>query len=225
MNISEVKALLELHKDERGIKHWQKLNLPYTTYGLGLTKLKKIARQIGKDHDLALALWKEKNYDLITLATIIDEPDEVSRKQVEDQVKDLQFWMLAHSYCSNLMPKVSFQQKLAEEWINESDDIRRRVSYLLIYNIARDDKILDESYFEIIINTIEKNIQEEENFVKDAMNNALIMIGTRSKNLNKKALAAARSIGKVEVDYGDNSCQVMDAVTHLSSDRIKSKLN
>jgi 3-methyladenine DNA glycosylase AlkD len=122
------------------------------------------------------------------------------------------------------MPKVPFQQELAEEWLQEPDDIKRRVAYLLIYNIARDNKALDDTYFEPLVETIRSRLQSEENFVKDAMNNALIMIGSRSRNLNSKALTAAVAIGKVDVDYGDNSCKAMDASMHLNSDRIKSRL-
>ena len=224
MNITEIKTLLEANKNERGIKHWGKMDLPWTSYGIGLTQLKKLAKKIGHDHDLALKLWQEKNYEMVTLATIVDEPEKVTRQQVEEQVKNLRFWMLAHSYCSNLMPKVSFQQELAEDWIHESDDIRRRVSYLLYYNIARDNRSLNDAYFEPIIDTIQSRLQEEENFVKDAMNNALIMIGSRSVELHKKALSAARHIGKVIVDYGDNSCQALDAMQHLNSKRLHVKL-
>jgi 3-methyladenine DNA glycosylase AlkD len=99
------------------------------------------------------------------------------------------------------------------------------VAYLLLYNIARDDKKLDDAWFEPLIDRIKENLQSEENFVKDAMNNALIMIGSRSKALHDRALTAAKSIGTVDVDYGDNSCVAMDAVSHLSSDRIKKKFS
>ncbi|MEE4256883.1 MAG: DNA alkylation repair protein [Bacteroidales bacterium] len=225
MNIDKVRELLESNKNERGMKHWEKWNIPWTSYGIGLTQLKKIAKQVGRDHELALKLWKQDNYDMITLATMVDEPSKVTRKQVEEQVKSLQFWMLAHSYCSNLMPKVSFQKELAEEWISEENDIKRRIAYLLIYNIARDYKSLDVAWFETHIDHIKENLQSEENFVKDAMNNALIMMGSRSKALHDRALLAARFIGKVDVDYGDNSCVALDAVSHLSSERIKKKLS
>jgi len=224
MDINEIKVLLETNKNERGIKHWEKWNMPWSSNGLGLTRLKKIARQIGRDHELALELWKQDNYDMITLATIVDEPNKVTREQVEEQVNKLQFWMLAHSYCSNLLPKVAFRQKLMEDWLHEVDDIKRRIAYLLVYHIAKDNKTLDDSYFEPIIKTIQSKLQSEENFVKDAMNNALIMIGSRSKHLHGLAVLAARFIGTVDVDYGDNSCKALDANMHLNSDRIKKKL-
>jgi len=224
MTIKEVKNLLEENKNERGMQHWAKWDMPWTSYGLGLTQLKKLAKKIGKNHELALKLWATDNYDMITLATIIDEPKKVSREQVEEQLKNLHFWMLAHSYCSNLMPKVAFQQELAENWLKDKNDIKRRVAYLLIYNIARDNKDLEDAYFEPMVETIQHNLQKEENFVKDAMNNALIMIGSRSKNLHGKALSAAAFIGVVDVDYGDNSCKALDANMHLNSDRIKNKL-
>lgn len=224
MTINEIEILLEENKNERGMQHWAKWNMPWSSYGLGLTQLKKLAKTIGKDHDLALQLWDTENYDMITLSTLVDEPKKVTREQVEEQLKKLQFWMLAHSYCSNLLPKVAFRQELMEDWLIEEDDTKRRVAYLLAYHIAKDNKTLDDSYFEPIIETIQSKLQAEENFVKDAMNNALIMIGSRSKHLHGLAISAARSIGTVDVDYGDNSCKAPDAVSHLNSERIKKKL-
>lgn len=224
MKIEDVRSLLEAHKNERGIKHWQKTGIPLSSYGIGLTQLKKIARKIGRDHDLARELWSQENYDMICLSTMIEEPEKITREQVEIQVKELGFWMLAHAYCSNLMPRVSFQQTLAEEWLHEKDDLKRRFAYLLVYNIARDNKNLDDTYFLPIIDIIQSNIRTEENFVKDAMNNALIMIGSRSSLLNEKALVAAMLIGKIEVDYGDNSCQALNAEMHLSSRQVQKKL-
>jgi hypothetical protein len=49
-------------------------------------------------------------------------------------------------------------------------------------------------------------------------------VGKRSKRLNTAALKAAKSIGKVHVDYGDNGCEVLDVVKHLTSPALKKKL-
>ncbi|MDW7694779.1 DNA alkylation repair protein [Flammeovirgaceae bacterium SG7u.111] len=143
---------------------------------------------------------------------------------MEKQVGDLHFWMLSHAYCSVMLPKVKFAVELAEEWHNEEDDLKRRCAYLLLYQIAKDNKKLPDSFFEPYLSLIESNIQQEENFVKDAMNTALLMIGQRSAALHARALGIAKKIGKIEVDYGDNSCQAADCVMHLGSDRVKKKV-
>lgn len=225
MTKQEVIQLLASEKNERGIANWEKMyEGPMTSFGIGLTQLKKIAKQVGKNHDLALELWDENIYDCRIMATLIDEPKKVSREQVEAQVKDLDFWMMMHSYSSNLMPKVAFVQELFEEWKGDKDDNRRCFAYNLLYQIAKTNKRLDDAFFEPHVAYIKAHLQGEKNFIKDAMNNSLWAIGMRSKNLNNQAIDAARSIGKVEVDYGQNSCEALDIMKHLTSERLQKKL-
>lgn len=224
MNIDQVLALLESRKDPRGIAYWERAApAALKTFGLGVTQLKAIGKQIGKNHQLALELWRSPYYDAKTLATIIDDPKQVGEAQVEEQIKDVDFWMLSYSYCSNLLAKTPFVQKKMEAWTVSSDHLLRRCGYLLLYHVARDDKKLPDAYFEPYLDAIEKSLQSEENFVKDAMNNALCAIGQRSKPLNTRAIAIAKKIGKVEVDYGDNSCQALDCYKHLTAERLQQK--
>lgn len=226
MTKAEVLQLVKDNRNERGMAHWQRIGFAkWKGYGIGLTQLKKLARQIGRDHELALQLWDSDVFELKQLATMIDEPTKVTREQVEAQVKDLISWNFSHVYVSNLLPKVKFLQPLAEEWMTSADDLRRRCGYLMLYHIAKDDKRLPDSYFEPYIQTIRKKLQGEENFVKDAMNSALLRIGQRSPHLNELALDAAREIGPVEVDYGDNSCQAPDVVKHLTSELVQGNLS
>jgi len=62
---------------------------------------------------------------------------------------------------------------------------------------------------------IEKHIHSSPNRVKHSMNAALIAIGSRGGDLTKEALAAAKRIGKVEVDHGDTSCKTPDATPYI----------
>lgn len=226
MTKNEVLNLLEENKNEEGIKHWEKTgdeNL--SSYGIGVNQLKKLAKKIGKEHELALELWKQPNYEAKTIATLVEEPKKVTKEQAENQIEDTSFRLLSYSYCSNLLSKVDFKSELAVEWTLSNDDIKRRCAYLLLYHIAKEENNLTEDFFVSYVNLIEEKIQEEENFVKDAMNNALLKIGERSKALNEKAIGVAKSIGRIEVDYGDNSCRPVDVVKHLSSEKVQKKLN
>ena len=54
---------------------------------------------------------------------------------------------------------------------------------------------------------------------------AVIGMGIRSKKLNKAAVQAARKIGTIHVDYGDdNRCEAPDILKHLTSDFVKKRL-
>lgn len=226
MTVAEVKKILEENKNERGIAVWERTapNKSLKTYGIGLTQLKKIARQIGKNHDLALQLWSEDYLDCILLSTMIDEPKKVTREQINSQKEHLNYWMLAHTYCSVLLAKVPFIKELADEWTQSSDITEKRCGYLLLYEIAKSNKKLGDEYFLPYLATIKNELQTQENFVKDAMNNCIWMIGSRNKNLHEVALETARSVGKVIVDYGDNSCEALNAEKHLLSERTLKKV-
>ena len=62
----EVLDLLKENRDARGEANWQAVGDRtggLTSFGIGLTKLRAIAKQVGRDHDLALTLWNERNHD------------------------------------------------------------------------------------------------------------------------------------------------------------------
>ena len=80
---------------------------------------------------------------------------------------------------------------------------------------ARNDERYSDSYMEEYLEAIESRIHSSKNRVKHSMNGALISIGLRSARLRKKALDAARRIGKVDVDHGETGCKTPDAVAAI----------
>lgn len=224
MNKTDILNYLKENKDARGIKHWENAGVKeMSSLGIGVTKLKTFAKQVGKNHNLALELWEEPIFESRVLSTLIDNPKLITRKQINQQVNDLNFWMLSHSYCNYLLPKFPGIKQLAEEWMVSTNNLKKRCSFQLVYQIAKNDKKLNNDYFIPIIEGIKIELQKQENFVKDAMNNALWGIGIRNIELNKLCIEAAKHIGMVKVDYGQNSCEAINVVAHLTSDRIQKK--
>ena len=85
---------------------------------------------------------------------------------------------------------------------------------------------MDDDFLSALIDRIEKDIKGEDMWVRESMAAALMGIGKRNKKLNKIALRAAKAIGPIDVDYGDdNACEPLDVVKHLTSDYLKKKLN
>ena len=229
MTKAQVLALLKEHRNERGIANWKKKPRTLKSLGIGLTQLRKLAKQVGRDHKLAQQLWKSDVYDARVIGLLIDDPKKVTREQAEEQVEDLQAGMLAHVFasCDATLAKTPFAFELACDWMESEDDIRRRCGYTLVYELSKKNTNgMDDAWCMDRITHIRDTIHGEEMWVREAMNGALLGIGKRNKKLNKAAVRAAKAIGPVDVDYGDdNSCEPLDVLKHLTSDYLKKKLS
>ncbi|MEM8911977.1 MAG: DNA alkylation repair protein [Planctomycetota bacterium] len=225
---ANVMAYLKSNADARGIAHWEKRSNVLKSYGIGLTHLRKYAKQIGRSHRLASSLWNSDVYEAKVLSLLIDEPQKMTIQQVESQVDGgLADGYLAHvfSSCDATLAKTSFVADLCQRWLDHSDAMRRRCAYGLLYELSKKPNAFDQGYWLERIEVIQASIHEEDMWVREAMNTALMGIGKRDPTLNRVAIAAAKSIGPVEIDYGaDNQCEPLDVLKHLTSPHLKDKL-
>jgi 3-methyladenine DNA glycosylase AlkD len=225
MTVQDFIELLEENKNERGVEHWARLNHSgMKSYGMGLGQVKKLAKGVKKNHDLALELWDNSIYELKILSGLLDEPKKVTREQVDNQMTDAGFWLLSHSLVGNLLHKLPYAPNLAEDYRESDNHNLRRVAFLLVYHLAKNMKLPDD-YFHPFLDQIDATINEEENFVKDAMNGCLLTLGQRNANMHARSLEVVRNYGTLTIDYGDTACEVVDIAKHLNSDRILSKIN
>ncbi len=227
MTKTQVLTLLKENRNERGLAHWKKKPRTLKSFGIGLTQLRKLAKQIGRDHKLAGQLWKSDIYDAKVIGLLIDDPKQLTREQAEQQVEELNAGMLPHVFasCDATLAKSPFAFELACDWMNSRDDVRRRCGYALVYELSKKNiKAMDDAWYLARIKHIQKTIHGEEMWVRESMNGAMMGIGKRNKKLNTAAIRAVKAIGPVDVDYGDdNSCEPIDVLKHLTSDYVKKK--
>ncbi len=103
MNSTQVIALLKANQNKHGIDKWKHRGSAtgkFKSYGIGLTVLRKLAKQIGRNHTLALQLWDSEIYDARIIALLIDDPKQITREQAESQVENLEQGYLAHVFSS-----------------------------------------------------------------------------------------------------------------------------
>jgi 3-methyladenine DNA glycosylase AlkD len=231
MTVSEVLALLDAERDERGMSNWEKLG-PSTagmkSYGIGLTRLRKLAKRIGRDRDLAQALWKTDVYDARVIALLIDDPKRITRDQAEKQVEELAGGMLAHVFasCDATLAKTPFVVELADQWVRSDDPVRRDCGHGLLYEVSKfsGKKAPSEEFFLSHVERIADSIDGQPENVRMAMALALMGIGKRSAALNKAALKVARDVGPIEFTSASGTCEPFDITKHLTTDRLKDKL-
>jgi hypothetical protein len=231
MTLADVLALLEAERDERGIAHWEKLGsrtAGMESYGIGLTRLRKLAKQIGRNRDLAQTLWKTDVYEARVLALLVDDPARITRDQAEKQVEELAGGMLAYVFasCDATLAKTSFVVELADAWARSDDPVRRECGYGLLYEASKFSgrKAPSEAFFHAHVERIADTIGTEPEKVRLAMAAALMGIGKRSAALNAAALKVARTVGPIAFMSAGGDCEPFDVAKHLTTDRLKEKL-
>jgi len=231
MTVSEVLALLEAERDERAMSKWEKLG-PGTagmrSYGIGLTRLRKLAKRIGRNRDLAQALWKTDVYEARVMALLVDDPARITREQAEQQVEELAGGMLAYVFasCDATLAKTSFVVELADQWVRSHDLVRRECGYGLLYEASKfsGKKAPSEEFFLAHVERIAESIATESEKVRLSMGAALMGIGKRSAVLNEAALKVARDVGPIEFHSVSGECKPFDVAKHLITNRLKEKL-
>lgn len=204
MTVSEVLALLEAERDERGVRHWERLGAGtggLRSVGLGLTRLRQLAKQIGRDRALATVLWTSDLYEARVLALLIDDPAQLTREQAERQVGELAAGQLAHVFasCDATLAKAPFVVELAEAWVRSADPVRRDCGHGLIYEVSKFSgrKAPAEGWFLAQVERIAAEIETAPERVRLAMAAALMGIGKRSAVLNAAALRVAQATGPI----------------------------
>src|SRR5438093_17647 len=84
-------------------------------FGVGVTQLRKLAREVGRSHELALALWDTGRHEPRIRATIVDEPARVTRAQARRWARDLKSWDVTDALAMNLLDKTRFAWDLVPE--------------------------------------------------------------------------------------------------------------
>jgi len=231
LTVTEVLALLDAERDERGMRNWERLGsgaAGLRSYGIGLTRLRKLAKRIGRDRELASALWGTDVYDARVIALLVDDPARITREQAERQVEELAGGMLAHVFasCDATLAKTPFVVELADQWVRSVDPVRRDCGYGLLYEVSKfsGKKAPSEAFFLAHVERIAVTIGMESERVRLAMGTALMGIGKRSASLNEAALRVAREVGPIAFASASGACEPFDVVKHLTTDRLREKL-
>lgn len=231
MTVSEVLDLLEAERDERGMRQCERLGVGtggLRSVGLGLTRLRQLAKQIGRDRALAAALWTSDLYEARVVALLIDDPAHLTRAQAEQQVEELAAGQLAHVFasCDATLAKAPFVVELAESWVQSADPVRRDCGHGLIYEISKfhGRKAPAEAWFLAQVERIAAEIDTAPGRVRLAMASALMGIGKRSAVLNAAALRVAQATGPIAYTSPGGECEPFDVAKHLSNDRLRAKL-
>jgi len=190
--------------------------------GVSVPDMRKLAKEIGKDHKLALDLWKTGIAEARIVASMVGDPDKLTEEQMEDWVKGINSWDVCDQVCMNLFEKNQLAWKKIVDWSEREEEFAKRTAFSLIACLAWHDKKASDEKFIELLPIIMRGATDERNFVKKAVNWALRNIGKRNLDLNEAAINTAKEIKRLDLKAA--RWVASDAIRELESDAIQSRL-
>ncbi len=223
MQYDDILKKLKGLSDPRAVTGMARFGInPENTYGVSIPKLRKTAKETGKDHTLAQQLWASGIHEARILAGMIDDPRMVTEEQMERWVADFTSWDVCDQCCMNLFEKTKFAYHKEVAWSSNDKEFIKRAGFVLMARLAVSDKKADDKQFEGFFPIIKRESDDKRNFVKKAVNWALRKIGKRNLTLNKIEIETAREIQKM--DSTSAKWIASDAIRELTSEAVLERL-
>jgi 3-methyladenine DNA glycosylase AlkD len=163
-------------------------------YGVTMAAIQKLAKEIGRDHALAEALWSSGWYEARLLAAFVDEPERVTAAQMDRWCRDFDNWAVCDTVCFKLFDRTAHAYAKVERWSNRRKEFEKRAAFALLASLALHDKRAGDEAFARTLPLIERAASDDRNFVKKAVSWALRSIGRRNAALRVSASALARRL-------------------------------
>jgi 3-methyladenine DNA glycosylase AlkD len=192
-------------------------------FGVPIPALRSLARDIGRDHGLALKLWDSGYHEARLLAGFIGDPARLTEEQMESWVRDFDSWDICDQVCSNLFDRAGLAWAKALEWPSRDEEFVKRAGFVLMAALAVHAKQAPDRRFLDFLPIIEREAPDQRNFVKKAVNWALRQIGKRNPMLNREAIRAAEAIGRM--DSSTARWIASDALRELRSSAVQARLS
>jgi 3-methyladenine DNA glycosylase AlkD len=180
-------------RDQMGPRYGIHLPDPSKAFGVGMAALQKVAKGLGQDHEMAVALWKSGWYEARLLASLIDDPAKVTSAQMDQWCRDFDNWGVVDTMCFKLFDRVPPELALrkVDQWVRRKHEFQKRAGFVLLACLALHDKKMDDEPFARRLPLLERGASDDRNFVKKGVSWALRAIGRRSRGLNVVAMALA----------------------------------
>lgn len=218
MTTKEALHQLETAGTEQNRKVYRRHGVRNATFGVSYATQRALAKKLGRDQSLAEGLWESDNHDARILATLVADPTSLSTQTIDAWARDLDNYMVMDAFAA-----IVAQSAHADEWALRNKDAAREMTAAAAWNViatlVMKTAVFDDATLLSFLAEIESDIHDRANRVRYAMNGALIAMGMKSAEMEKRALSVARAIGAVEVDHGETGCKTPDAASYIVKSR------
>ena len=186
---------LKRHSSRRNREGMARYAIPSDhALGVSVADIRVLAKRLGRNHELAAALWDTGVYEARMLTSFVDEPARVTPAQMDRWCRDFDNWAICDTLCFHLFDRTPHAWQKVAQWSNRREEFVKRAAFALLWGLTVHDKHAGDAAFAEGLRFIERAATDERNFVKKAVNMALRATGKRNPALNAAAVAVARRL-------------------------------
>jgi len=163
-------------------------------FGVSMSNIQQVAKPLGRNHDLALALWNTGWYEARMLTSFIDDPELVTSMQMESWCADFDNWGICDTLCFNLFDRTPHAWRKMIQWCKREEEFIKRAGFALLWALTVHDKTATDDQFVQGLVMVLRGANDNRPLVKKAVNMALRAVGKRNRGLNAAAIAIARRL-------------------------------
>ena len=162
--------------------------------GVKVPMIRALAKELGSDESLALALWGCGIPEARILACMVMPATALDVKMMNAWVADFDSWDVCDQTCLNLFCRSALAWPRLNAWAKQDSEYERRAAFALLACLAVHDKKAPDSQFVDTFPLIEAYAFDGRNFVKKAVNWALRQVGKRNAVLCAQAIECAHRV-------------------------------
>jgi 3-methyladenine DNA glycosylase AlkD len=214
MTCSEVMKELRYRGTAQNVKIYRRHGARGSLYGVSFADLRKLAKHLDNDHELALKLWDSGNIDARLLATMVADPEKLTPSTVNKWMKDVDYYVLSDEL-ARLISRSPMALEKMEQLMVSPKEYYRACGYAVLASALKEGVDVPDENCRRYLRSIEAEVHASANRARYAMNSAVIAIGAYKPALSDEARKTASRIGKVVVDHGATSCKTPDAAAYI----------
>jgi 3-methyladenine DNA glycosylase AlkD len=162
--------------------------------GIPVGVLKQRGKALGRDHDLARALWKTGIYEARMLAAFVGDPARVTPAEMDRWCKHFDSWAICDTVCFSLWDRTPYAMTKIKQWSTRHEEFVKRAAFALLASVALHDKKMGDEAVDKCLSIIERSADDDRNFVKKGVSWALRLVGRRTQALHRKSVALSKRL-------------------------------
>ena len=166
-------------------------------FGVMMGSLRGMAKEINRDHGLAMQLWNSGNVDAMLLSAMIMDPQKLTLEAAEGMAAPLTYAPVLDAFAFGPLAEAPFAQEAMLTWMQASQGALGRAGWNLLITMIMAKKKLPFSIDEILAR-VDQGLMAAVKQKQEAMNRCLCEIGIRMPEYTARCIAIGEKYGPLD---------------------------